>query len=78
MDAEEKVVATAKKTRVSNKEVPKTYTARRGDTLFKLAQKFYGDGSQYEKIRDANTDLINKHNSSPNCILPGDILTMPE
>ena len=35
---------------------PCTYTVQSGDTLFDIAQAYYGDGNQYEKIVDANQD----------------------
>lgn len=36
----------------------RTYTVKRGDTLSELAQKFYGNASQYNKIFDANRDQL--------------------
>lgn len=37
---------------------PKTYTVRPGDTLFRLAEEFYGDKSMWKKIRDLNRTVI--------------------
>ena len=51
----------------------KTYTVQRGDCLWNIAKKFYGNGSQYTKIYNANTDKI----KSPNLIYPGQVLTIP-
>ncbi len=34
------------------------YTVKKGDTLSKIAKQYYGDGSQYPKIFDANTDIL--------------------
>ena len=53
----------------------KTYTVKAGDCLWAIAQRFYGDGSQYTKIRDANSDLFSKR--SPNMIYAGDVLKIP-
>ncbi len=34
------------------------YVVVKGDTLMKIAKKFYGDSAQYTKIYDANRDVI--------------------
>jgi nucleoid-associated protein YgaU len=45
----------ASKTTTSAATTPqKTYTVVSGDSLWSIAQKFYGDGSQYKKIATAN------------------------
>lgn len=51
----------------------KTYTVVRDDCLWNIAKKFYGNGSQYTKIYNANKDKI----KSPNLIYPGQVLTIP-
>ena len=51
----------------------KTYTVKSGDCLWKIAKQFYGDGSQYTKIYNANKDKI----SDPNLIYPGQVLKIP-
>lgn len=33
----------------------KTHTVKKGDSLWAIAQKYYGKGSEYPKIKDANT-----------------------
>lgn len=33
------------------------HTIADGDTLFKIAEKYYGDGNQWSKIKDANPGL---------------------
>ena len=55
------------------KQQNKTYTVVRGDCLWNIAKKFYGNGSQYTKIYDANRDKI----KNPNLIYPGQVLTIP-
>lgn len=51
----------------------KTYTVKKGDTLWAIAAKYYGAGAQYTKIYNANTDKI----SNPNLIYVGQVLTIP-
>lgn len=51
-----------------------TYTVKKGDCLWNIAKKFYGNGSKYTKIYDANKDKI----KSPNLIYPGQVLTIPK
>lgn len=49
----------------------KTYTVKSGDTLWSIAQQFYGDGSQYRKIATANNI------GNPDQISVGTTLTIP-
>ena len=51
----------------------KTYTVVRGDCLWNIAKRFYGNGAQYTKIYNANRDKI----KNPNLIYPGQVLTIP-
>lgn len=51
----------------------KTYTIVKGDTLWAIAKKFYGNGSKYTVIHNANKDKI----KNPNLIYPGQVLTIP-
>jgi len=37
---------------------PQTYTVKRGDTLYSLSRRFYGDGKLWTRIADANRDKI--------------------
>ena len=55
------------------KQENKTYTVVRGDCLWNIAKKFYGNGSQYTKIYNTNKDKI----KNPNLIYPGQVLTIP-
>ena len=59
------------------KSANKTYTVQSGDCLWSIAKKFYGDGSKYTVIRDANKNLIAEHGSDPNMIWAGDKLIIP-
>ncbi|MGE5646811.1 MAG: LysM peptidoglycan-binding domain-containing protein [Acidobacteriota bacterium] len=51
-----------------------TYTVQAGDTLSKIAQKYYGDASHYRKIFEANQDQL----KDPNMIKPGQRLVIPQ
>lgn len=51
----------------------KSYTVVSGDCLWDIAKKFYGDGSKYTKIFNANKDKI----SNPDLIFPGQVLCIP-
>ena len=51
----------------------RTYTVASGDTLWGIAKKFYGDGSQYARIAAANSAAV----KNPNLIYPGQVLTIP-
>ena len=50
----------------------KTHTVQSGDTLWEIAKKYYGNGSQYQKIVSANPSIKN-----PNLIYPGQVFTIP-
>ena len=50
-----------------------TYTVVSGDTLSKIAQKYYGDAALYTKIFEANRDVLR----DPNKIMPGQKLRIP-
>lgn len=41
-------------------ESNKNYTVVKGDCLWKISKKFYGNGNSYKKIYDANKDVIEK------------------
>lgn len=50
-----------------------TYTVVKGDCLWNIAKKLYGNGADYTKIYEANKDKI----SNPNLIYPNQVLTIP-
>lgn len=51
-----------------------SYTVVRGDSLWRIAKKFYGNGSKYTVIYEANKSVIG---GNPNLIYPGQVLTIP-
>lgn len=50
------------------------YTIASGDTLSKLAKKYYGDASQYDVIFEANREVI----KDPNKIYVGQTIRIPK
>ncbi|MEV6767561.1 LysM peptidoglycan-binding domain-containing protein [Nocardia sp. NPDC051030] len=48
-----------------------TYTVEPGDTLWAIAERFYGDGNRYQQIADANGI------PDPDSINAGQVLTIP-
>lgn len=63
----------SKPKRPAAKKKTKTYTVKRGDCLWNIAKRFYGNGAQYTKIYNANRGKI----KNPNLIYPGQKLTIP-
>ena len=51
----------------------KTYTVKSGDSLWKIAKQFYGNGSKYNTIYEANKDKL----KNPNLIYVGQTLQIP-
>lgn len=51
----------------------RTYTVKKGDCLWNIAKQFYGNGSAYTKIYDANTKKI----ADPHWIYPGQVFVIP-
>ena len=64
----------------------KSYTVVRGDTLWGISKKFYGKGSKWETIYNANKDIIEstakkhgkKSSDHGHWIWPGETFTIPE
>lgn len=50
------------------------YTIEKGDTLWKIAEKAYGNGSKYQKIFEANREVI----KDPDKIYPGQKIRIPK
>lgn len=51
-----------------------SYTVKSGDSLSKIAKHFYGDGSKWKLIHEANRDQI----SNPDLIHPGQEIMIPD
>jgi nucleoid-associated protein YgaU len=54
-------------------EVYQTYVVVSGDSLSKIAKRFYGSGNAWKQIFEANTDVL----KDPNKIFPGQKLKIP-
>ena len=50
-----------------------SYTVVKGDSLSKIAKRFYGDAQQWRKIYEANQDQI----KNPDLIHPGQTFRIP-
>lgn len=65
------VVTPARET--TNAPSAQSYTVVKGDCLWNIAKKYYGNGSKYTEIYNANQDKI----KNPNLIYPGQVLMIP-
>ena len=50
-----------------------SYTVVKGDSLSKIAKRYYGDAQQWRKIYEANKDQI----KNPDLIYPGQTFRIP-
>ena len=74
-----KTNTTTKRDDENKKSNDKSYTVKSGDCLWLIAKKFYGDGSKWKKIYDANKSVIEltaekhgyKSSSNGHWIFPG-------
>jgi len=57
----------------SSSTADKTYVVKSGDTLSKIAKNEYGDASAYQRIFEANKDIL----KDPDKIFPGQKLRIP-
>lgn len=53
---------------------PKTYTVLKGDSLWKIAKKYTGNGAKWKELYDLNKGTIGKN---PNLIYPNQIFNIP-
>lgn len=69
-------ITTTNSNRSIEKSVPKTYTVVNGDSLWKIAQKYLGDGSRWNEIYTYNNNksIIG---GNPNLIKAGQVLAIP-
>jgi LysM repeat protein len=52
---------------------PRTYTVKKGDTLWSICEKYYGDPNLWPKLWEMNPFVTNPH-----LLKPGDVLTLME
>ena len=65
---------------------PKTYTIKKGDTLWAIAKKFLGSGNKWKSIYNANKSVIEKaakkhgksSSSTGHWIYPGTVINIPK
>lgn len=55
-------------------ETAQEYTIKSGDSLSKIAKQFYGDAQKWNKIYEANKDVI----KDPNLIHPNQKIKIPK
>lgn len=58
----------------TNSEQTKTYTVKKGDCLWNIAQKLLGRGSRWQEIYNLNKSVIG---SNPNLIYAGQVYVIP-
>lgn len=87
-DSTAKSTSTSELTRSTDgnpSEVTTTYTVKKGDTLWSIAKKYYGDGSKWQTIYNVNKNIIEqtankyrngKGSSNGHWIYPGTVLTI--
>lgn len=65
--------SSSRDTKSSKSSSGRKYTTKSGDSLWSIAKKFYGDGSQYMKIYEANRNVI----TNPVVVWAGVVITIP-
>ena len=53
---------------------PVLHTVSKGENLWKIAERYYGNGSRYKLIFEANRPML----SDPDKIYPGQVLRIPD
>ncbi|MEO6347776.1 MAG: LysM peptidoglycan-binding domain-containing protein [Aquaticitalea sp.] len=59
--------------KVADSSVYARHTVKSGETLSKISKQYYGDPNKYQKIFQANTDIL----KDPNMIHPNQELIIP-
>lgn len=83
--AKKKTTATKKNTRATKKTTTKTYTIKKGDTLWAISKKHLGKATRYPEIYKLNKDVIEKtaknygkkSSNNGHWIYPGTKLKLP-
>ena len=72
--AKKKEIKQETKRPVPTKPKQKTYVVKKGDNLWNISKRFYGNGNQWKKIYNANKKVIG---SNPNLIYPKQRYVIP-
>jgi nucleoid-associated protein YgaU len=59
---------------VADESVYHRHTVKSGESLSKIAKKYYGDPMKYKKIFEANTNIL----KNPDVIHPDQVLVIPK
>lgn len=81
-----KTAAKTAKKRSSSVKLPTKYTIRKGDTLWAIAKRYYGNGNKNHVLYNANAKLLNttaikygkKSSDRGHWIYPGTTITIPK
>lgn len=65
----------ANSSRTDSSSLGQTYTVKKGDCLWNIAKKYYGNGNKYTTIYNVNRSIIG---GNCNLIKPGQVLTIPK
>ena len=71
--SESAVPETGKTSAAVTTQAFETYTVQKNDTLQKISQKYFGTTKKWQKIFEANSDIL----SGPNKIYPGQVIKIP-
>jgi LysM repeat protein len=71
---EGKGIMEAKLAEAIKKSIPDYYEVEKGDSLWKIAERFYSTGEKWIRIFEANSDIIN----NPDMIYPYQRFTIPK
>lgn len=68
-----RVIVPADDTATDTQTAPRTIQVRRGDSLWRIAARFLGDGTAWRRVAAANPQITN-----PNLIHIGEVIELPE
>jgi len=57
-----------------DEKAAQSYTVAKGDSLSRIAKRYYGDGNLWNRIYEANREQIR----DPDLIYPGQVLRIPK